>query len=262
MIKHTNEILRQLGLSEIESKIYQGMLAMGKTTVLDVSSTLNLNRVTTHDNISSLIEKGLVSQIKVGSRRALIAEAPEKLSFLIQQKEKSLVDLKKRYLEHIDELKKLIPLTTHEKTVNVRYYEGKHAVLGLYADSLRSDYVRSFVNIDRYYHIFPGTENIFKTAFDKNPKRQVWSIAVETPFAHQIEEDEEEKYPHYFCKYISEQEGKTIFNFASLVDYQIYSNKVAIIESDESNVTATLIESKLVYSSFEALHTFIWGLIP
>jgi hypothetical protein len=93
---------------------------------------------------------------------------------------------------------------------------------------------------------------MFKDALDDNPKRKVWDIAVESPLSKDISE----KHPQYFTKFIPSAK------FLSGFDLLMYDKKVAIIQLESENTVATLIESKLIYESFIALHHTMWELLP
>jgi sugar-specific transcriptional regulator TrmB len=62
-MKKIEEQLQLMGLSSTETKVYLGLLKSGKTSILELSKQIKVNRTTTHMAIESLISKGLVNQI-------------------------------------------------------------------------------------------------------------------------------------------------------------------------------------------------------
>lgn len=220
-----------------------------------------MNRITAHTNIERLIQIGLVSEVPVGGRRAIVAEPPTRLQYLVEQKIEESQNIERKLPDILKEIEEITPLGITNKSVKTTFHEGKQAVLLIYKDILLANEVYSFVNVDKYYEVFPDTEEIFKKAFDENPERKVRAIVLDSPLAREIEEDDQESYPNYVCKYIPNTRDNTIFDFASFADYQIYDDKVAIIQSEKGKVYTTLIQSKLIYTSFKSLHKYIWKML-
>jgi HTH-type transcriptional regulator, sugar sensing transcriptional regulator len=259
-MKAVNDFLAKLGLSEIETKLYLGLLETGPTTVMELANHVGIKRITAHFNVESLETKGLVTETRRGARRQIVAEEPSKLDTLLSERESSLRKMKSDLPLVINELSKgSIKEQKEVERLKLRYFEGKKAVWRVYEEILAADSVYSFINIDMFYGIFPGTEDLFKNAFETNPKREFWAIAVDSSLARNIEKDENEKFTRYHCRYVSSREKNAIFNFANLVEYEIFDNQVAIIQSDGTTVSATVITSEVVFESFRALHKFMWG---
>ncbi|MDD4983858.1 MAG: helix-turn-helix domain-containing protein [Candidatus ainarchaeum sp.] len=95
------EILRQVGLSQNESRIYESLITMGKTTVEKISNRSGVHRRNTYDTLNKLIEKGLVSEVFVGGNKHYSATNPRRLQELLQEKESNLnniiPELQKKY---------------------------------------------------------------------------------------------------------------------------------------------------------------------
>lgn len=261
MTQKIMDYLKTIGLSQKEASLYRQILMNKQTTVKEVADALRMNRITAHGNIEGLIDKGLVSEIKIGGRRAIVAEPPNRLKYIVEKQADAVYKMEKKLPDIIKNIQEIIPEGSIDKSVQATFYEGRSAVLALYKDMLKSNEVYSFVNLDKYYSFFPGTQELFKKAFDNNPKRKVWVIALDTPLARSVEKDDQEKYTNYYCKYISESEKSSIFEFTNLADYQMYDDKLAIIQTDTDRVYATLIQSKLIYLSFLSLHKYIWKLL-
>lgn len=259
-IKKVIDYLQKIGLSELEAKLYNGLLETGTTTVMELANHVGIKRITAHFNIERLIEMGLVSETRKGARRQIVAEGPERLEGLIQKREEELQGLKSQF-PLVADLFNTSPGKQTPNEVAVSFYEGKKAVWRVYEDMLRADEVYSFINIDKFYSSFPDTEDEFKKGFDKNPDRKFYAIALDTPLARAVEMDEKDRYPHYYCKYIPSTEDNPISTFANLVEYQIYEDRVAIIQSEGTNPTATVISSEVLHKSFVSLHKFIWQLL-
>ncbi len=250
-MKTVSEYLKQLGLSEIEAKLYLGLLELGSTTVMELANHVGIKRITAHFNVESLIAKGLVTESRKGARRQIVAEDPGKLENFLEDREVELHNLKQTLPTIIQSITKNMPKGKGIKEVEIKYYEGHSAVKRVYEESLDSNEVRSFVNIDKYYEVFPNTEEMFIEAMNKNEKRQVWDISIESSMAKEVAEG----HSNYYVKYIPPSE------FFSGFDILMFDEKVAIIQLEKDNTTATVIQSPLIYSSFMALHQTMWKLL-
>lgn len=114
-------LLKKLGFSDKEAKIYLGLLRLGPSSVRKLAEVSEINRGTAYDILKTLQDKGIVSYYKKETKQYFVAENPEKLHDLVkkQQNELSSVDSK---------LEKLIPelQALHHKGGDrpvARYYE-------------------------------------------------------------------------------------------------------------------------------------------
>lgn len=256
-MKNVNEYLKQLGLSEIETKLYLGLLEIGSTTVMELANHVSIKRITAHFNIESLIAKGLVTETRRGARRQIVAEDPVKLENMLEDRELEISQLKKTLPDIIQSISKNIPKAKTVNDVDIKFYEGKKAVYNIYQEMLKADEVHSFADLDKYYELFPETKNVWEEALIENPKRHVWDLLVDTPLSRKIGIDA--KYDRYYAKILP---TSNLFHGFGFSDYIIFDNKVAIIQLDKNNPTATIIESKQIALSLIALHKSMWELIP
>ena len=69
--------LLQLGLTNRESALYIQSLQAGPSTVQELASQLEENRVTIHSAAQQLLKKGLLFETRKGKKRFIVAEDPE-----------------------------------------------------------------------------------------------------------------------------------------------------------------------------------------
>lgn len=95
------ELLREIGLSINESRVYEALLSLGEASVQLISLKAKVHRRNVYDSLSKLSEKGLVSEIVVQGEKNYKATDPTRLLDLLKEKEsklnKALPDLKKRF---------------------------------------------------------------------------------------------------------------------------------------------------------------------
>lgn len=256
-MKAVNEYLKHLGLSEIESKLYLGLLEIGSTTVMELANHVGIKRITAHFNVESLISKGLITETRKGARRQIIAEDPEKLHVLLEEQELQISQIKQSLPQIIQSIAKNIPKNSAVKNVEVRYYEGKKAVFQVYQETIRATSYYSFADLEKYYEVFPKTRDFWKEAFESNKKREVWDLLLDSPLAQTI--ISEKGYDRYHARILPRNSLFSGFEFA---DFIIYDDKVAMIQLDESSISATVIESKDMAMSLKAIHLLLWNLLP
>ncbi|MFH1211984.1 MAG: helix-turn-helix domain-containing protein, partial [Candidatus Woesearchaeota archaeon] len=64
-----NAVLREIGLSKNECRVYLSLIKLGSGTVQEISKKSNVHRANVYDVLNKLMEKGLVSYIiKKGKR--------------------------------------------------------------------------------------------------------------------------------------------------------------------------------------------------
>jgi len=71
------EYLRQLGFSEIETKLYLALLESGPISVKDLAELTHIKRTTAYFHIDLLVEKGLLIRVVNGSHKQVAAIQPE-----------------------------------------------------------------------------------------------------------------------------------------------------------------------------------------
>jgi sugar-specific transcriptional regulator TrmB len=252
-MKKVTEFLKQLGLSEIESKLYEGLLDMGSTTVMELANKVGIKRITAHFNIESLIEKGLVVQTRKGARRQIIAEDPEKLIDIIEQKEEEIGKLKQSLPYFIDKIRDQIPAQTSTSETEVNYYEGKSLVKKIYDDALSFKELRTYANLTEMQKYFPENLDVFNKAMRTNPDLQVLEIVEDTQEAR-AQISISSKNDTYFYKFLPKGYKLTA------ADILIYEGKVAIITA-RNPVTGIVIKSDEYYQNSKNIFDLLWQVL-
>ena len=84
--------LQQLGLSEREAQVYYAALRLGKSTVEQIAREAKIIRTTTYTQIDHLMHMGLMSSFTEGKKTYYIAEDPQNLTRIIDQRKKQIAD--------------------------------------------------------------------------------------------------------------------------------------------------------------------------
>ncbi|MFA6227485.1 MAG: helix-turn-helix domain-containing protein [Candidatus Paceibacterota bacterium] len=126
---HYIEILKEIGLSEHESAVYFTMVSLGPSPVLKIARTSDVKRTTIYSVIDSLKEKGLVRVELKGFKSLFVAESPEKLEGILEQR-------KNKFKKHLLDFMQIYNKGGGESLIKI--YEGLEAVKGVY-ESLIND---------------------------------------------------------------------------------------------------------------------------
>jgi HTH-type transcriptional regulator, sugar sensing transcriptional regulator len=118
-------LIKELGLSDFEARVYLATLTLGPTTILKISRTSGIKRATVYTVIEDLIRKGYISIEPRGFKRLFVAENPRNL-------EKGLEDRRERFREALPDLDALY--NQREGGSIIRIYEGKEAIRGIYKE--------------------------------------------------------------------------------------------------------------------------------
>ncbi|MFA5107717.1 MAG: helix-turn-helix domain-containing protein [Patescibacteria group bacterium] len=157
------QTLEKLGFSEKESAVYLALLRRGPSAVRALASEAGINRGTTYDILKSLREQGLVSYYHQDTHQYFVAEDPEKLTALLESKQRLLAETKSELSRLIPELKSTYD-KQGEKPV-AKYYDGIKGITTILRDVIetmakapapKEYYVYSSADIRKYlYQDFP-----------------------------------------------------------------------------------------------------------
>lgn len=87
------ELLREVGLSSNEARIYEALLHTGRASVQRISIKSKVHRRNVYDSLSKLIEKGLASEVFIKGEKNFSAINPRRLLELIKEKEEKINSL-------------------------------------------------------------------------------------------------------------------------------------------------------------------------
>jgi sugar-specific transcriptional regulator TrmB len=95
------ELLREIGLSLNEARVYEALLQIGESSVQAISLKSKVHRRNVYDSLNKLMEKGLVSEVFVKGEKNFKAINPRRLLELLKEKEervnKLLPEMQSKY---------------------------------------------------------------------------------------------------------------------------------------------------------------------
>ena len=235
-------ILQDLGLNEIEIKVYLELFKSESLLASEIASRLNLHRTTSYYILENLIKKGLVSYVIKAGKKYFIATNPKKLLEIEKEREIKIKSL-------IPELIKLKqPL---EKIPLVEVYEGKEGIKTIWEDIIKSIKNEELLilatgkapKILPYY--LPNFHN-------RRIKQNIKLNIIYNDFEESKKRGKElAKMKFTKVKYLS----KKYFMPSSTL---IYDEKIAFMLWNENKIIGILIHDKDINKSFQNYFNLLW----
>ena len=123
------ESLKNMGLTESESRVYLALLELGPSLAGSISRKTGIHRRNVYDLTERLIQKGLIGYILKNNRRLFEAANPERFREILEEKQKEL-------MESMGELKLLYGKTKEKQETN--FYKGVEGLKTVFEDQLES----------------------------------------------------------------------------------------------------------------------------
>lgn len=231
-----NTLLKSLGFTESEAKIYLLALESGPSTVQDITKKAKVSRVTTYAVIESLAEHGLMSTIKKGKKTLYVAESPERLVSFLHNRMQEMENTLREVQSAINELK----LLQHGDKPVVRLFEGREGLKAIHDDILQTnpDIIYELNNGDAMFTVFSRED--LKSYQEQLDKRKVTNETI-LLYSQPPRLREHGKVYH-----LPEKE------FSFFGNVTIYSNKIALTTFQGKNISV-LIESEILAQTMKEL---------
>lgn len=133
------DVLRDLGFSEREIKVYLALLELGSTTVGPIAAKTRLQHSKVYQTLEKLIDRGLVTFVLKSKTKYFQAEEPKQILSIIKEKERNLQEI-------LPKLEQKIQKAQNPQTAKV--YEGYKAIKSMF-DSILDE-----LDSKSYYYVF------------------------------------------------------------------------------------------------------------
>ncbi len=145
--------LQSLGFPEKESNVYLALLELGKGTVSQIARNARINRTTGYDILNTLVNKGLVSISGKEPKQEYVAESPDKLEDILNQRIQEGQESLRTARDLIPQLKSIHNVGGRPQ---VRFYEGEEGLIQVYEDTLTShETIRAYATIEEMHRALP-----------------------------------------------------------------------------------------------------------
>lgn len=242
------EVLRKLGFSEGEIKIYSAMLDLGATSINNIHEKVGIDRRNIYDILNKLIERGLVSYFDEDGKRIFRISNPEKIISYIEEKKAGLDEIKQEVNKILPEIKK--EFGSKKEELKAEIFRGSEGMKAVWDD---------FLNYDVIYWIGSGmyVPLRFPAFWDDWNKRRMKS-KVES--YHLFRSDKQ--------KDVKNRKG---FDKNKITDWRflpkefsgnptvtvVYGNKVAQMLLGD-NINVFVITNKELAENYKKYHKYLW----
>lgn len=236
------EILRKIGLSYGEIKVYNALLDLGSSSLNHIHEKIRIERRNIYDILNKLIERGLIGYVVENKRRVYSITHPNKISGYMEEKKHELDNIKK---EINSELPAILEKYNSKKSgISAQIFRGTNGVKAIYEDIL---------NYKEHYFV-GGGRYVMKTMPNYWNNFNLRRIKAKIKFYNLIRYElryEIKRLKYEYIKVLPKE-----FSANPNVIF-IWGNKVAnVLFEDE--FFAFVIESKKIAENYKKYHAYLW----
>lgn len=233
--------LQQIGLTNIEAKIYIALLKIGSTTTGPIIKKTGLHRATVYDGLKRLIEKGLVTYIIKENTKYFQAVNPEHFIDLINEEKKRLEE-KRLYIKNL--IKKLNNIQRFSKSESAVIFQGKKGLKTVFEDILKCKELRTFASKGKFGEVLGNYFDQFQK------KKRKLKIKDRILIDENLRNSEYVKKIYGNVRFLPEE-------YEYPIAIMVYADKIAFFVFTEYP-TAFVIKSKEVSNSFKSYFELLW----
>ena len=238
------EILRNIGLSDNEIRVYLDLLKHSDSLASDIGKRTSINRTVVYQSLAELISKGLIAYVIKNNTKYFKAAPPAKLVDYLKEKETNLQSL----LPELISIKK-----TNSKPYSVELYEGKEGLKTILNDILKDSDRKIWDWTSGYANIILPKLYIEKWHQKRIHKKIFAHFLVNNTPLGRIRGEELAKKGLSDVRY-------TPAGLTSPAHIFIYAQKVAILLYVEEYPFGILIENNDICDKFREFFEWIWKL--
>src|SRR3989338_8009216 len=128
------EILRKIGLSDGEIRVYGAMLELGASSLNSIHEKTGIERRNIYDILNKLIERGLIGYITENKRKVYSSVHPNRLIGYIEEKKHEFDRIKEEMNAEMPVI--LDKYNSKKSKINAQLYNGANGVKAIYEDML------------------------------------------------------------------------------------------------------------------------------
>ena len=252
-MKKLSVVLKELGLSADEIRIYEVVLEKGRMGVTELASVVQLHRVTTHLAVKKMVEMGILASSKLGRMHYISICDPGALESLLAEK-KVRVDFAQSTLGELTSMmRNLIEDRLPGEDINVTCYKSKKALMLLHEEvQIYDGPVYSIECADDKKKYFLTKKTLEKLLIRKPTYKNRCSIEIapNTVPYRKTRKDIGEKYKCRFIENTTEMDGFELY---------IFGNKIHFFKWDDNGYFCVSIKSVFLSTCLIAMHKIIWS---
>jgi sugar-specific transcriptional regulator TrmB len=226
--------LKELGLTENESRIYAALLELGPVHAGLITRKSGLHRRVVYDALDRLIKKGLVGFIIQNHVRVFQAANPERFTEIVKEREAIVQELMPQMLS-------LYRKTRENEETN--FYKGRNGLKLIFEDQIASG--KEILILGASLIAYDVLQFYFKW-FDKRRKEgKIKSRIIFNSAGKKM------RIPYAEVRYLPEK-------YSSPLAVNIYADKVAIILWSKEIPLAVVIKNRQIADGYRKYFEFMW----
>lgn len=237
------EILRKIGLSEGEIKIYTALLESGSSPLSKIHEKTGIERRNIYDILNKLIEKGLAISIVENKKRFFQITHPNKIAGYIEEKKDDLEMIKKEVQKHLPSL--TARFNSKREDIAAGVFRGVEGIKAVWEDMLNYR-TMCWIGSGRYL------PKLIPQWFSQWNRRRV-KLKIQWYNIHRAEMRKEIKRPYQY-EYIKFLPAQFSGNPAVI---GIFGNKTANFLFGKQ-LFAFVIESREIAENYRRYHKYLW----
>lgn len=233
-------VLKNVGLTEIEARIYLGLLELGEANLKDISDKISVPRTSIYAPIKILLEKGIVEFYERRGRKYYLASSPERVLELHKTNIHALE-------ERLEDFKEFTGVTNAKP--KIRFFEGREGVKLVLNEILEEK---------RFFSATTSIENMNKVASDyfenfieERIKRNLKVRLLTNRSAESQSMKNSDDVALRETRFVPQGYRFDTANY-------IFGDKVAILSIKKEPVTALLIEDREIAETQRMYFDLIW----
>ncbi len=233
------ETLVRCGLTKNETKVYLALLKLGSATAVEITKQSKVHRVNVYDALERLMQKGLIATITQAKKRIYEVGSPDHLNQLLNEKQEALNKIMPSLKEEFKskkEKQQVYQFFGPEGVMQAYYMmiESGNLLYGVGGSGLNRKYLKhrhEMWNKERIKKGVKGKVLYYESV--RGIKEKSW------------------KDPTVKIKYLPDK-------FKSLGMIDICGDLIVNLVPKEGNITAIVIENKILAETYKKFFDFIW----
>ncbi len=242
------DILRKIGLTENEIKIYLHLLKSGSSTAYEIGKQTGIYRVHVYDKLEQLMDKGLVTHVYRGAKKYFQATHPSKIKHYLEDQKRALEVQEQAVDSILPELEALTKIPKEDTFVEV--FKGKEGLKYFLKDIVKTKKEVLITGIDdkKYQEALPiFMKQYFRDLRNNNIKERVITLKKLSVFLF-----EKELAPTTHYRFLEEKQFNPTNTF-------VYGNKVVIVTWGNP-VMAVMIKNKAIAETYGGHFEHLWNI--
>jgi len=241
------DILRKIGLTENEIKIYIHLLKSGSSTAYEIGKQTGIYRVHVYDKLEQLMDKGLVTHVYRGAKKYFQATHPSKIKHYLED-QKRMLEVQEQAVDSIlPELEAMTKIPKEDTFVEV--FKGNEGLKYFLKDIIKTKKEVLITGIDdqKYQDALPiFMKQYFRDLRNNNIKERIITLKKLGVFLF-----EKELAPTTHYRFLEEKQ----FNLANTF---VYGNKVVIVTWG-TPAMAVMIKNEAIAETYRNHFEHLWN---